>query len=118
MADQTITIKPQKGFQEKFLSSSADIVIGGGSGGAGKSFALLLEFFRYVNNPKFRGVIFRRLSDEVSVAGGLWDTSINLFMPIAEPNETLKRWRFKSGGEIKMTHLQHEKHKYSHLIHT
>jgi len=40
MADQTITIKPQKGFQEKFLSSSADIVIGGSSGEDGTSIAL------------------------------------------------------------------------------
>ena len=52
-------IRPQKGFQEDFLSSSADIVIGGSASGVGKTFALLMEFLRHKEVPNFGGVLFR-----------------------------------------------------------
>ena len=59
-------IKAQDGFQRQFLSSAADITIGGGAAGVGKSFALLLDFMRYINNPQWGGVIFRRLTPQIT----------------------------------------------------
>lgn len=103
-------ITPQEGFQEDFLSSSADIVIGGGAAGAGKTFALLMEPLRHVNNPHFGAVIFRRTSPQIRSEGGLWDTSNNLYSLIgAKPKETNLEWQFNLGATIKFSHLEYEK---------
>jgi len=57
----------------KFLSSSADIVIGGSAAGVGKTFSLLLEPLHYINKKKgFGGVIFRRTTPQIMNEGGLW----------------------------------------------
>ena len=42
-------IRPQKGPQEKFLATSADIAIYGGAAGGGKTYAILMEPLRYIN---------------------------------------------------------------------
>ena len=60
MESKITEISPQKGPQEKFLSSSADIAIYGGSAGGGKSFALLLAPLRHIENEDFSCVVFRR----------------------------------------------------------
>ena len=51
--ENKIEIRPQKGKQEMFLSSSADICIYGGAAGGGKTYALLLECLRHINNKHF-----------------------------------------------------------------
>ncbi len=72
-------ISPQTGFQGDFLSSPADIVIGGGAAGAGKSFALLLEPTRHIHLPDFSAVAFRRTYPEITNPGGLWETAGKLY---------------------------------------
>lgn len=105
-------IRPQPGFQETALSTSADIAIMGGAAGAGKTFTLLLESIRNANNSKFRGTIFRRTTPQIKNGGGLWDTSQNLY-PIlnAKQKESLLEWEFPSGAKIKFAHLEYEKNK-------
>ena len=50
-ASQGMTaLLPQPGFQYKFMNSPADIVLGGGSAGGGKTYALLMEAARHRNN--------------------------------------------------------------------
>lgn len=103
-------IQPQEGFQMQFLSTQADIAIGGGAAGAGKSFALLLEPTRHVQNKKFGGVIFRRTSPQIRSEGGLWDTSQEIYpYTNATPLETHLSWRFPSGANVKFSHLEYEK---------
>ncbi len=75
-------IKPQKGPQEKFLSTSADIAVYGGAAGGGKTFALLMEPLRYINTRDYRAVIFRRNYTQISVSGGLWDESVSIYSGI------------------------------------
>lgn len=111
-------IKPQIGFQEAFLSTPADIAIGGGAAGAGKTFALILEPLRHSVNPKFGGVIFRRTGPQIRAEGGLWDTSKDLYPLIGGiPRESSLEWIFQrrqaekiiKGGKIKFSHLEYEK---------
>lgn len=97
----------QKGPQEKFLSSKADIVIFGGGAGGGKSYALLLEFLRHIDNPKFSAIIFRRNSTQIRNPGGLWQTSMELFAGLgATPKQAFLEWKFPSGSSLKMAHLE------------
>lgn len=107
-------IRPQPGYQETILSSPADIAIGGGSAGCGKTFSLLLEPLRHINNPGFGGVIFRRESPQITNEGALWDTSEGLYPFVgATPIETKKKWEFPSGCSIKFSHLQLERDKFA-----
>ncbi len=104
-------IKPQKGPQETFFTSPADICIYGGSAGGGKTFALLLEGLRHVNNPKFDAVIFRRNSNQIMNAGGLWDASFEIYGkdPGAFPKKTpAPLWIFPSGAKIAFRHLERD----------
>lgn len=108
-------IRPQKGFQEQFLSSKADIVIGGSGAGVGKTFGLLLEFLRHIENRKWGGVIFRRTYPQIKNEGGLWDASKNLYLNVgAQPFESNLFWRFPSGCKLKFSHLEYEKNKYDY----
>ena len=50
---EKIVLAPQKGPQEMFLATSADICIYGGAAGGGKTFGLLLEPLRYMDNPDY-----------------------------------------------------------------
>ena len=63
----------------KALSSSADIVIGGGAAGAGKTFSLLLEPIRHIGVKGFGAVCFRRTSPMIRSEGGLWDASEKIY---------------------------------------
>lgn len=110
----TITrIRPHKGPQTKFLKSNADIAIYGGAAGGGKSYALLLEPLRHISKRGFQGVIFRRTSEQVRQAGGLWDEASGLYPLVGgKGRENTLDWRWKAGATIRFEHLQHESTKY------
>lgn len=108
-------IGPQPGPQERFLASPADIVIYGGAAGGGKSYGLLLEALRHVNNPKFGAVIFRRNANQITSEGGLWDTSMQIYpyaggKPSQSPRPT---WKFPSGAKVTFAHMQYDTDKLS-----
>lgn len=109
------TIRPQQGFQMKFLSSKADIVIGGSAAGVGKTFSMLLEPLRHITTTKgYGGVIFRRTTPQIRNEGGLWDTSMSVYPFIGgNPRESTLEWVFDNGNKIKFAHLEHEKDKLS-----
>jgi uncharacterized protein YlzI (FlbEa/FlbD family) len=108
-------VRPQEGFQMEFLSSTADIVIGGSAAGVGKTFALLLEPLHYIEKVKgFGGVIFRRTTPQIMNEGGLWDTSMEIFPHVgASPRESKHDWVFSYGNKLKFAHLEYEKDKLS-----
>lgn len=104
-------IQPQKGYQTKFLSSPADIIVGGSAAGVGKTAGLLIDFVRHVNVPRWGGVIFRRTSPQIRAEGGLWDTSKELYGGFkgALPKESTLEWEFKGKSSLKFSHLEYEK---------
>ncbi len=110
MAETNKAIRPQKGPQENFLASSADIAIYGGSAGGGKTWALLMEPLRHHDNSEFGAVFFRRTTKQVRNEGGLWAESSKLYPLIgADPRESVLNWRFPSGSNVTFSHLEHDK---------
>lgn len=104
-----IILAPQKGPQEMFLATSADICIYGGAAGGGKTFGLLLEALRHKDNKNFNAVIFRRDYTQVTSPGGLWDSSVKIYSYIKGscPLKTPKlHWIFPSGASVNFAHLK------------
>jgi len=108
-------IRPQKGAQEKFLSSPADIAIYGGAAGGGKTYALLIECLRHCDNPDFNAVVFRRQANQVTNAGGLWDTAISMYSPLGATFKSTPspQVTFKSGARVNFNHLQLDRDVYA-----
>lgn len=108
-------IRPQKGPQEAFLSTSADVAIYGGAAGGGKTYALEIEPLRHVSQGAFNGMIFRRVGAHITTPGGLWDTALSLYTHIdGEPIESKLTFKFDSGSKIKFAHLEHDKNRFDH----
>lgn len=105
---KVIRIGPQKGPQERFLATSADICIYGGAAGGGKTFGLLLEPLRHMKNKNYNAVIFRSNYTQVTAPGGLWDSSGKIYSLVkgSYPRKTPKlHWKFKSGASVNFAHL-------------
>lgn len=82
-----------------------------GAAGGGKSWSLLYEALRHVDNPKFEAVIFRRNSNQIMNAGGLWDASFEIYQkyPGAQAVKSPSPyWKFPSGAKISFRHLERD----------
>lgn len=105
-----VALGPQPGPQEAFLSTSADIAIYGGAAGGGKTYGLLLEPLRHIDNPGFGAVIFRRESVQITNEGGLYDTSLTIYDSVeGRPKLSPSRmWTFPSSATVTFGHLHNE----------
>ena len=108
-------IRPQEGPQERFLATTADICIYGGSAGGGKSYGLLLTPLRYKNVKDFTCTIFRKNSNQIFSQGGLWDEAEKIFSRIegAEKKNADGSWIFRGRGgnilsRVKFAHLERD----------
>lgn len=104
--------------QELFLNTKADILIGGGSAGGGKTYGLLMEPLRHVETvPGFGANIFRRIMPSVTNIGGMWSQSYELYphvrgRPVTSPHH---KWTFPPySTTVVFAHLQHEDDKLSY----
>ena len=80
--------------------------------GSGKSYILLLDVIRYIGDPDFRGVIFRRLTGDITKPGGLWDEAKDLWSQFGCVfRETTLTATFPSGAWIKFSHMEKESNK-------
>ena len=113
---QTMVIRPQKGPQEKFLATSADIAIYGGAAGGGKTHALLMEVLRYKGVPGFEAVIFRNEYTQITSPGGLWDESIKMYSPIKGTKHIKSpkgRWFFGKNAKLTFDYIKRDDDVYS-----
>lgn len=105
-------IRPQEGYQMSFLSTSADIAIGGGAAGVGKTYSLLLENLRHKDVKGFGVVCFRRTTPQIKAEGALWDTSMSIYKQAGgNPRESSLEWDF-GNSKVKFSHLEYEKNMY------
>lgn len=109
--DASSDLGPQPGPQEQFLATPADIAIYGGAAGGGKTYGLLLEPCRHIDNPEFGAVIFRREAVQITSEGGLFDTSFQLYTKVdGRPKMSPKvQWMFPSEATVTFSHLNNEK---------
>lgn len=93
----------------QFMATPADIAIGGGAAGSGKTFVELLEGLRHQKNPDFNALIFRRTNPQILMPGGLWDTSKKIYPLVGATGVmTRKEWTFMSGSKMTFRHLESE----------
>lgn len=105
----TPVIRSLPGQQRMFANTKADIAVFGGKAGPGKSFALLLIAMEYTEVSGFRAVIFRRTYPEITNAGGLWDSSFEIYGgALGNPNFGRLEWGWPTGAKVKFAHMQHE----------
>ena len=96
-------ITPQKGGQENMLSIDVDILIGGGSRGGTKSFSLILEAQKDIDNKFFKALLFRKEIDDLQ---NLIDESSNIYSQFGEYNKSKNdmTWNLTKGGSIKFNY--------------
>lgn len=98
------------------MRTPADIAIYGGAAGGGKSWALLYEALRYIQESNWRVAIFRKTIKILKKQGGLIDESKDLYNKLptsklgGEPdfNNTDRVWKFPSGAQIHFAYLGDE----------
>ena len=84
--------------------------------GAGKSHCLLGSFLKFCDNPRTRGVIFRKTTKQISNPGGLFDSAINLYKQV-DPKLKIRNRElelvFSSGATLKFAYLDNPSDKYN-----
>lgn len=115
--ERKLAWKPQKGYQEMFYNTRADIAIGGGSAGSGKTAALLMDCAN-PNHLKVKGynaTIFRRSFPQITNPGGLLDESRILYSDIGGKLKLNPLdWSFETGAKISFRHIQYDKSVYDY----
>lgn len=105
MSEQVI-IRPFEGFQEQFVRSNVDVVIGGGQLGAGKTFGAALLCAEPSLDPRFRACFLRNNLDDLKAGGGILDTFRECYgngVSIVESGNP--HVDFASGARVDVTHI-------------
>ena len=111
------TLEPQPGKQMMAAECGADVMFYGGSAYSGKTFFTLMDSVGQVKDPKYTGIIFRRVSTSIETPGGMWDTAETVYKCAnirANMNRSKLKATFPSGAVIKFSHLENEKDKFKH----
>ena len=108
-----VKYRANPGPQERFTTCGADIVVYGGAAGGGKTRGALMDLLRYVHEPRFRAVIFRRTSPQITSGGGLWDEAMEFYPRVfgkrLKLNQGALTVTFPTGAKLAFRHMQHEK---------
>jgi len=103
-----VIFEPNPGPQTGFLASTEQEVLYGGSAGGGKSYAMIADPVRYLNNPNARMLLVRRSTEElrelISVSKQLYPKAI----PGIKFMERDKTWVAPSGATLWMSYLDRD----------
>jgi len=105
---QDIIFAPNGGPQTDFLAASEQEVLYGGAAGGGKSYAMVADPLRDMNNPHFRGLLFRRTNDELRELKGVSKDLYPRAIPGVHWSEKESQWTAPSGATLWMTYLDKE----------
>lgn len=105
---QEIIFQPNPGPQTEFLSASEQEVLYGGSAGGGKSYAMVADPVRYMNNENANMLLVRRTTEElrelIAVSKKLYPKAI----PGIKFMERDKTWVSPSGATLWMSYLDRD----------
>ena len=103
-----IIFEPNPGPQTEFLASTEQEVLYGGSAGGGKSYAMVADPVRYLDNPNARMLLVRRSTEElrelISVSKQLYPKAC----PGIKFMERDKTWVAPSGATLWMSYLDRD----------
>ena len=103
-------IAPCNAAQMLFMASNVDVILYGGSAGGGKTWVLIADGVgRAVQDPGFRGIVFRRTYPDLTQSGGPWDILAQMGRMtgarVVDGDHTVT---WPNGAEFVARHLQHE----------
>lgn len=98
-----LRIIAQAGAQERMLSRDVDILIGGGSRGGAKSWSLVMEGLKDINEPAFSGLIVRNERDDLTQ---IIDYSLMMYQQYGTFNRSRddRTWNFTAGGKLRFSY--------------
>ncbi len=112
--DEVLVLRPQAGPQEAMMATAADISVAGGAAGGGKTWSLLAEPLRHIDNPHCGAVVFRRTYPQITAEGGLWDEAAEMYPLFGGlANQGTLSYRFPRGLRVKFAHMQYEADRYA-----
>lgn len=123
MSEQII-VAPHPGPQATFIDLPTEVSIAwfGGAAGGGKSHCLLLDSLKYIDDPEYYAVYFRRTTKQLERT--LWPAAKKLYMPFLIHHNGPRKGKFKdkaniqeskhiitfpSGAKVEFSYLEHDK---------
>lgn len=106
LKDREVIFQPNEGPQTDFLAATEREVFYGGARGGGKSYAMLVDPLRFVDNGNHRALILRRTMPELRQLILESQKLYKRAYPGAKWREQDKLWRFPSGAQVEFGYAE------------
>lgn len=104
--NDSVGFKPNPGPQTDFLAAPEDEVLYGGARGGGKTYSLIADPLRYVDNPNFKALLFRRTTVELRDIIRETKKLYPKIFPSAKYLKSERIWEFPSGATIEFAYAE------------